>query len=38
MADVLTKLGVARIHLAKAYSNLVLGGGMAQQCHMCSGR
>ncbi|XP_069639363.1 protein phosphatase 1 regulatory subunit 36 isoform X2 [Haliaeetus albicilla] len=37
MADVSAKLAAARIHLAKAYSNLVLGGGMAQQCHMPSG-
>ncbi|NXW14364.1 PPR36 phosphatase, partial [Circaetus pectoralis] len=38
MDDVSAKLAVARIHLAKAYSNLILGGGMAQQCHMPSGR
>lgn len=38
MDDLLAKLAAARIHLAKAYSNLVLGGGMAQQCHMSRGR
>ncbi|NXX52523.1 PPR36 phosphatase, partial [Scopus umbretta] len=39
MDDVLAKLAVARIRLAKVYCNLILGqGGMAQQCHMPSGR
>ncbi|XP_074885753.1 protein phosphatase 1 regulatory subunit 36 isoform X1 [Buteo buteo] len=37
MDDLLAKLAAARIHLAKAYSNLVLGEGMAQQCHMSRG-
>ncbi|NXI37816.1 PPR36 phosphatase, partial [Galbula dea] len=38
MDEVLAKLAVARIHLAKVYSNCVLGGGMAQHHHMPSGR
>ncbi|XP_050753889.1 protein phosphatase 1 regulatory subunit 36, partial [Gymnogyps californianus] len=38
MDDVLAKLAVARIHLAKVYCNLILGRGMAQQCHMPSAR
>ncbi|NXP55997.1 PPR36 phosphatase, partial [Heliornis fulica] len=38
MDNVLAKLAVARIHLAKAYSNLLLGRGMAQQHHRPSGR
>ncbi|KAK4822691.1 hypothetical protein QYF61_019560, partial [Mycteria americana] len=38
MDDVLAKLAVARIHLAKAYCNLILGGGMAEQLHMPSGK
>jgi len=31
MDDVLAKLAVARIHLAKVYSKLILGRGTAQQ-------
>lgn len=38
MDDVLAKLAVARIHLAKMYCNLILGRGMAQQCHMPSAK
>lgn len=38
MDDVLAKLAVARIHLAKVYCNLILGRGMAQQHHMPSGK
>ncbi|NXH13088.1 PPR36 phosphatase, partial [Bucco capensis] len=38
MDDVLVKLAGARIHLAKVYSKLVLGQGMAQQHHMTSGK
>ncbi|XP_009500413.2 protein phosphatase 1 regulatory subunit 36 [Phalacrocorax carbo] len=39
MDDVLAKLAVARIHLAKVYCKLILGrGGMAQQHHMPSGK
>ncbi|NXQ83260.1 PPR36 phosphatase, partial [Nyctibius grandis] len=36
--DVLAKLAVARIHLAKVYCNLILQRGMAQQRHMPSGK
>nr|XP_047936626.1 protein phosphatase 1 regulatory subunit 36 isoform X4 [Anser cygnoides] len=38
MDDVLAKLAVARIHLAKVYSNFILGRGMAQQSHSPSGK
>ncbi|KGL98198.1 Protein phosphatase 1 regulatory subunit 36, partial [Charadrius vociferus] len=38
MDDVLAKLAVARIHLAKVYCNLVLERGMAQQRHRPSGK
>ncbi|NXK56420.1 PPR36 phosphatase, partial [Chauna torquata] len=38
MDDVLAKLVVARIHLAKVYSNLILRRGMAQQSHTSSGK
>ncbi|KAM7110187.1 protein phosphatase 1 regulatory subunit 36 [Ciconia maguari] len=38
MDHVLAKLAVARIHLAKAYCNLILGRGMAEQLHMPSGK
>ncbi|XP_054683924.1 protein phosphatase 1 regulatory subunit 36 [Grus americana] len=37
MDDVLAKLAVARIHLAKVYSHLILERGMAQQHRMPSG-
>ncbi|XP_014807061.1 PREDICTED: protein phosphatase 1 regulatory subunit 36 [Calidris pugnax] len=38
MENVLAKLLVARIHLAKVYSNLILERGMARQHHVPSGR
>ncbi|XP_066854568.1 protein phosphatase 1 regulatory subunit 36 isoform X4 [Anser cygnoides] len=38
MDDVLAKLAVARIHLAKVYSNFIFGRGMAQQSHSPSGK
>ncbi|NWH27612.1 PPR36 phosphatase, partial [Grus americana] len=38
MDDVLAKLAVARIHLAKVYSHLILERGMAQQHRMPSGK
>ncbi|KAM6392967.1 protein phosphatase 1 regulatory subunit 36 [Pluvialis apricaria] len=38
MDDVLAKLVVARIHLAKVYCNLILERGTAQQRHMPSGK
>uniref|UniRef100_A0A8C3KKN7 Protein phosphatase 1 regulatory subunit 36 n=1 Tax=Calidris pygmaea TaxID=425635 RepID=A0A8C3KKN7_9CHAR len=38
MDNVLAKLVVARIHLAKVYSNLILERGMAWQHHVPSGR
>ncbi|KFV93974.1 Protein phosphatase 1 regulatory subunit 36, partial [Fulmarus glacialis] len=38
MDDVLAKLAVARIHLAKVYCNRILGQGMAQQHHMPTGK
>ncbi|NXN65047.1 PPR36 phosphatase, partial [Himantopus himantopus] len=38
MDDVLAKLAVSRIHLAKVYCNLILERGMAQQRHMPSGK
>ncbi|NWY56486.1 PPR36 phosphatase, partial [Chionis minor] len=38
MDNVLAKLAVARIHLAKVYSNLILERGMAQQRHMPGGK
>ncbi|NXH67994.1 PPR36 phosphatase, partial [Hydrobates tethys] len=38
MDDVLAKLAVARIRLAKVYCNLILGRGMAQQHHMPTGK
>ncbi|KAM9290097.1 LOW QUALITY PROTEIN: protein phosphatase 1 regulatory subunit 36 [Cariama cristata] len=38
MDNVLVKLVVARIHLAKVYCNLLLLGGMAQQCLMPTGK
>ncbi|NXJ00034.1 PPR36 phosphatase, partial [Psophia crepitans] len=38
MDDVLAKLAVARIRLAKAYSNLILERGTAQQHHTPSGK
>ncbi|NXT31098.1 PPR36 phosphatase, partial [Pelecanoides urinatrix] len=37
MDDVLAKLAVARIHLAKVYCNRILRQGMAQQHHMPTG-
>lgn len=38
MDDVLAKLAVARIHLAKVYCNLILEQDMAQQRHRPSGK
>ncbi|KFQ82755.1 Protein phosphatase 1 regulatory subunit 36, partial [Phaethon lepturus] len=38
MDDVLSKLAVARIHLAKVYCNLILKRGMAWQHHMPGGK
>ncbi|KFQ74881.1 Protein phosphatase 1 regulatory subunit 36, partial [Phoenicopterus ruber ruber] len=38
MDDMLAKLAVARIHLAKVYCNLILERGMAQQRHMPGGK
>lgn len=39
MDDVLAKLAMARIHLAKVYCSLILGrGGMAQRCHVPGGK
>uniref|UniRef100_A0A8B9Q5W2 Protein phosphatase 1 regulatory subunit 36 n=1 Tax=Apteryx owenii TaxID=8824 RepID=A0A8B9Q5W2_APTOW len=38
MDDVLAKLEVARIHLAKLYCNLILGEGMAEHHHMSCGK
>uniref|UniRef100_A0A8C6ZEI9 Protein phosphatase 1 regulatory subunit 36 n=1 Tax=Nothoprocta perdicaria TaxID=30464 RepID=A0A8C6ZEI9_NOTPE len=38
MDDVLAKLEVTRIHLAKLYCNLILGEGMAEHHHMSCGK
>ncbi|XP_062433857.1 protein phosphatase 1 regulatory subunit 36 [Rhea pennata] len=38
MDNVLAKLEVARIHLAKLYCNLILGEGMAEHYHMSCGK
>ncbi|XP_071894312.1 protein phosphatase 1 regulatory subunit 36 isoform X3 [Anas platyrhynchos] len=38
MDEVLAKLAVARIHLAKVYSNFILERGLAQQSHSPSGK
>ena len=38
MDDVLAKLAVSRIHLAKVYTNFILGRGMAQQSNSPSGK
>ncbi|KFV60111.1 Protein phosphatase 1 regulatory subunit 36, partial [Tyto alba] len=38
MDNVLAKLAVAKIHLAKVYCNLILRGGTAQQHHMPHGK
>ncbi|XP_035184676.1 protein phosphatase 1 regulatory subunit 36 [Oxyura jamaicensis] len=38
MDDVLVKLAVARIYLAKVYSNFILGRGMAQRSHSPRGK
>lgn len=38
MDEVLAKLAVSRIHLAKVYSNFILERGLAQQSHSPSGK